>query len=603
MKLVLSLYVLINLLSFCHANTYTPNRVSSLVKQDTDYSVVLFYYFQRDYQSALKEIALIDTSLLEEQDKQAHNYFKNVILMSQGAPISIHDLILNDGAALQAILIAARRHVAENEWGQAQELLNSIKDKLSLQQSNDYHYLQGKIALFNQDDGMFKNELSQINKNSQEFALLIQHAKVNGNAASIANFEKNIDITSHQSIKEQILLTQAIDFLKKNKPQLAIKAAGQISLTSPLKNSVALVYGAALNQHGQYAQAISLFDRILNSDEHGSLGLDARLAKAYAFEQLGDEQSAYKQLDEGLELAQKRLLSIPILKIEFNKRSECIVNLLTNIAVNYCNLAQEARNESLLSLLATPPFLKANEQFQDLSRLNLEYNQHLQSISSFDFLLKHQITTISQLLNKEKIISLESTIADITAGQVAIVNSVDHAEDIHNGHFFLSKKYLELQKRIDETFSRMVFLKRAGQKNMASERRVSLLQKIVWWHSFSNFDKHLLQTREQIALLNKQLTNNNTAYQILQDYLLKIDMMNSQLERITHIKHKIERERSYFPAIKASILMDINARLSAFWENEERKVSGFIVNAKLAKVRIEDTSFNRFIEMEAGIGN
>ena len=360
---------------------------------------------------------------------------------------------------------------------------------------------------------------------------------------------KSLD-EDYQVTKNQALHGLGYQFLSANKPQEAIQSFSEISIDSAVDTSALLGLGLAYNSTNNFRGSRAAFSRVFQADDPSILTYEALLADAYALEQLGDEVAAVAILNQSIEQAQQRLAFQPQLAQQLKKQSDCLATLLAYPQIGLCDYHGEDKSELFVEFLASESMLRLNQQYQALIQLNMNYNKQLQTIAAFNFLLNHQIKNISELLNQEAIAALERRIDTTTMERAAIVTSVDDAEAKRNGHFFLSDHYLQLQQRIDDTFSRMVFLKRAGQKNTASERRVTLMQRIVWWHSFSNFSKHLAQTRDAITDLNNQLIDNNLAYQILQDFLSKIAVMEQQLALMVTISTDIAKQQLEIPLIQ-----------------------------------------------------
>lgn len=605
--LLLSFSLLCATLNSVHAtDNIMPRGVATLEDVNARYSVVLFHYFKGDYQQALKELSLVKQSTLSRDQKTTHQYFNNILLLSNGDNLSPSTLLVdNDSASMQAILLAIDEHIKINDWSSAQQFFDALPASMPKTLVSQHAYLQAQLSLHHQQDQTFNDARNKLDKQSQYYALLLQQkstVKLVSEASVAENVNQLLAITDPQfiNIKNKGLLAQGYRYLSMNDPQRAVGVFKNISLDSLNNNAASLGLGVALNELESFDRARQLLSRVLVSGDPGALYFEAALANAYALEKLGNEQQAYAQLTTSLERAKQRKANFPVLKQQLAQQSQCVINLLTNVLLNTCELSGEELNEQLLLLLSTQSFIEISDQWKTLVQLELQYNQQLQTVASFEYLLSHQVTSIEALLNANKIELLENELADTTAQRVVIVTDVDKAEADKSGQFFLSSHYLMLQKRIDKVFNRMVFLKRAGQHNTASERRVTLMQRIVWWHSFSNFTKHVNETKQQIDVLNNQLTDNNYAYQILQDYLAKVSGMKSQLSEISRISEAIHRQQAMLPPIKTALIERVSVQFNQFINEQQQALDTFIVNAELARVRIEDASFNRALAKEEG---
>jgi hypothetical protein len=589
------------------ADNFEPQGVSELEDINANYSVVLFHYFSGDYQQALKELSLVKQTHLSHRQKETHQYFKNILSLSNGDKINISALpVENDSTSMQAVLLAIDELIKLGDWTQAQQLFQALPRLMPNALIAQYAYIYGQLSLQNQQEKQFNQAQNTLDKQSQQYALLLQHQSVSKfvNKASIDdNVGKLLTINNpaFNGIKNSGLLVHGYRYLEMNNPQRAVDVFKNISLNSLNNNAASLGLGLALNELESFNRSRPLLKRVLSSGDPGTLYFEASLAYAYALEKLGNEKEAHHQLTQAINAAKQRKAYLPLLKNQLSGQNQCVLNLLNNVVLHNCDLGGEELNEQFLLLLSSQSFLKISHQSQSLAKLELQYNQQLQTIASFEYLLSHQVSLIQEFLNVTKIEVLEKELADITAQRVDIVTSVDLAETEKSGQFFLSARYLALQKRIDSVFKRMVFLKRAGQKNKASERRVTLLQRIVWWHSFSNFTKNVNETRTQINKLNKQLTNNNYAYQILQDYLTKVSGMRLQLSEIARMSDGIHQQQSTLSAIKVALTEQIDTLFNQFINEQHSALGAFVVNAELARVRIKDASFNRALAREEGV--
>ncbi len=583
------------------AQELSPQKIESSIDFKPIYGAVLFHYYKRDYQSALKALSLISSQNLSDQNKDTHQFLESLLQVTNGNTDYVKRLSKDSDANINAILTLVNEHIESSQWAEAQILLNAIAGDVPATLNSDYLYLQGLVSL------NAKKSVADISISPQSelgAAWLQQLTAENGTSAELVDILKNVKSLDgeYQVAKDQALRGLGYQFLNVNEPQHAIESFSDISIDSAVDTSALLGLGLAYNSTNNFRYSRAAFSRIFQGKDPSILTYEALLADAYALEQLGDEVAAVKTLKQSIEQAQQRLASQPQLRQHLKAQSACFATLLAYPQIGLCDYHGEDKSELFVEFLASESMLRLNQQYQTLIRLNMDYNKQLQTIAAFNFLLDHQIKNISELLNNDAIEKLERRIDTTTMKRAAIVTSVDDAEANRNGHFFLSDHYLQLQQRIDDTFSRMVFLKRAGQKNTASERRVTLMQRIVWWHSFSNFSKHLAQTRDAITDLNNQLTDNNLAYQILQDFLAKIAVMEQQLALMVTISTDIAKQQLEIPLIQQSIMTKIEQSIDEYYAQEHEQLARFIIDAKLALVRINDASFNRhFVKEQQGL--
>ncbi|OIQ47393.1 MAG: hypothetical protein BM565_06840 [Gammaproteobacteria bacterium MedPE] len=583
------------------AQELTPAKIQFSLPQHPQYNSVLFHYYKQDYQAALKALSIISVTDLSTHDQKTHQLLENLLQVSNGNKAYVGKLVADSEASIRAILGLVNEHIEFGQWQEAKLLLTEIADDVPKSLSSEYLYLQGLTLLNSQKD---TTEID-ISLQSDVGALWLQQlsnglhsqAELNVLLKKVSSLDSRFQIVKDHALKEL-----GYQFLQINNNQHAIQSFSAISIDSAVDTSALLGLGLALNSVGQFDKSRVALTRVLQAKDPGILSYEALLAHAYALEQQGDEVAAVAQLKQGIKRAQQRLVNQPQLIDNLKLQSDCFATLLAYPQIGLCDYYDEDKSETFVEFLTNESNVRANEQYQLLITLNMDYNKQLQTIAAFNFLLNHQIKQISELLNSEAIESLERRIDDTTLQRAAIVASVDDAEENRNGHFFLSDHYLALQRRIDDTFARMVFLKRAGQKNTASERRVTLMQRIVWWHSFSNFSKHLAQTRDAITDLNNQLTDNHLAYQILQDFLAKIPVLEQQLALMVTISTDIANQQLEISKIQQVVIENIGKSIEQFYKKEGVQLSRFIVDAKLALVRINDASFNRhFVKEQQGL--
>lgn len=586
--------------SIC-AQDMAPVAVEPIVSSSPDYRDVLFHYYQQDYQQALKSLSMIKVNRDNTNQFRTHRYLESLLQVINGNELFVSNLDLDDTVNVQAILSLAQEQSALENWTQTERLLAIVEDDIPPVLRDQYRYLYARVQLALHE----KTPEASLTQGSELDAAWLQSLSGDKEAdAQLTSLLSKVQAIgeSQQVFKDQALHNLGYQFLAQDDAENAIASFSNISINSTVDNSATLGLGLAFNLTSQYDNANAAFKRVLESGDPSVFYYEAVLGNAYAHERAGNEVSAINLLVDGIVKAQQRLAAQADLTTNLKQQSACFATLLADPQTSLCNYFGEQNNENFVALLASQSLVNANRQYTQLTEMEMDYNQQLQTIAAFNFLLNHQIKMISELLNASVIDGLEARIADTTAQRAVIVTSVDKAEAERNGHFFLSQEYLELQERIDNTFARMVFLKRAGQKNTASERRVTLMQRIVWWHSFSNFSEHLAQTRAAITDLNNQLTDNNLAYQILQDYLAKVSVMEQQLASMVTISADITEQQLAIMPVKQQIINDIEQKITQFYAQESIELARFIVDAKLALVRINDASFNRqFVKEQGGV--
>lgn len=617
MNAVKALFLFVSVIGHIQAfSNILPNESNHLNKNDAIYDisynpiykVVLFNYFNNDYQEALKELALITTSDLTPTELKNHNAFKQILMLSNGQT-SIESLISvsQNQAAIESLLLAINTQIDSKNWQQANKLFKLLPKEIPQQLQSQHLFLLGQLTLESNSQVNYQKAKGSLNPNSLEYAVLLQHQSVKGNEPSISLLNQLISLNneslnneSFSHIKNSGLLALGYRFLDINDGQSAAVAFKNISVNSLSDNAGSLGLGLAFNQLNQFSNARILLNRVSKSGDPSVVYYESQLADAYALEQLGDEQQSLDKLIITIAQATQRINDLPVVEKHIINQSQCIINLLNNVLLNQCDLKGEELNEQFLSLLSTQPFVDINKQINSITKLELQYNQQLETLMSFDYLLNHQVKLITDLLNNSAMLKLKNEIKDITAKTHTVVTNVDHAENTENAHFFLSEHYLSLQERIDKIFKSMVFLKRSGQKNIASERRVTLMQSILWWQSYSNFSQNIENTRTSIDQLNKQLTDNNHAYDILKQYLVKVPLMLQQLQTVLEINQNITQEKTKLIAVKNLINNDAINLFNTFFIEQKAALEKVLVNAYLAKLRIEDASFNRVLTTQEG---
>ncbi|MGB1298895.1 MAG: tetratricopeptide repeat protein, partial [Psychrobium sp.] len=494
MKRLLGSLMIAMCASSISAQDTAPVAVEPIVNSAPDYGDVLFHYYQQDYQQALKSLSMVKINRHNTNQFGTHRYLESLLQVINGNELFVSNLDLDDTVNVQAILSLAQEQSALENWTQTERLLAIIEDDIPAVLRDQYRYLYARVQLALNAKTPETNLIKGSELDAAWLQSLSGDKERGAQLTSLLSKVQSIGETQ-QVFKDQALHNLGYQFLAQDDADNAIASFSNISINSTVANSATLGLGLAFNRTSQYDNANAAFTRVLESGEPSVLYYEAVLGNAYAQELAGNEVSAINLLIDGIAKAQQRTAAQTDLATNLKQQSACFVTLLADPQASLCNYFGEQNNENFVALLASQSLINANRQYTQLTQMEMDYNQQLQTISAFNFLLNHQIKMISELLNASVTEGFEARIADTTAQRAAIVTSVDKAEGERNGQFFLSQQYLDLQERIDNTFARMVFLKRAGQKNTASERRVTLMQRIVWWHSFSNFSEHLAQTR------------------------------------------------------------------------------------------------------------
>lgn len=580
-----------------------PNNIDNLIDHDINYSVVLFQYLQKNYQEALNELVLINTANLTPDELKYHKHLNQLLIVNNGQ--TFFDTFLSiskNEVAIQSLLMAVNQQIDNKNWQQANQLFKLLPKQIPEQLYGQYSFLLGQLTLESQSNQFHTKPTTPLNDNSLEYALLLQHQSIKDDEPSLSLLNQLISLNnmSFIDIKNNGLLAIGYRFLAKGDAKSAVIAFKNISLNSLSNNAGSLGLGLAFNQLKQFNNARKLLNRVNISGDPGAIFYESQLADAFALEQLGDEQGALNKLTQVIYETNERLNNLPDIERYLTKQSPCFFNLLSNVLLNQCNLKGEELNEQFLLLLSSQNFINIANQIKNVTKLELKYNQQLETLMSFNYLLNHQIKLTNELLNDVTMRKLKSDMDNVAQKKMVVVKDVEHAKNTNNGHFFLSDHYIALQARIDEVFKSMVFLKRSGQKNIASERRVTLMQRILWWESYSNLSNNIEKTKNSIDKLNQQLIENESSYDVLEGYVNKAMLMSKKLETVLMLDQQIQHEKATLAAVKQTIINEASRLINKFIIEQKVALEKVFVNAHLAKLRIEDASFKRDLDKEKG---
>lgn len=267
------------------AQELSPKKIERPNNFQPAYSAVLFHYYKRNYQAALKALSVISEDNLSDQNKHTHQFLESLLQVINGNTEYVARLTTDSDANINAILTLINEHIELSQWTEAQVLLSSIAEDVPATLRDNYLYLQGLVLLNS------KESVADISVSSQSdigAAWLQQLSSKRTSKVELSNILQSVKSLDedYQVTKNQALHGLGYQFLSANKPQEAIQSFSEISIDSAVDTSALLGLGLAYNSTNNFRGSRAAFSRVFQADDPSILTYEALLADAYALEQL-----------------------------------------------------------------------------------------------------------------------------------------------------------------------------------------------------------------------------------------------------------------------------------------------------------------------------
>lgn len=491
----------------------------------------------------------------------------------------------------------AARHFYSAQYHLAKSDLSRISMPLSDVLKQQFHYLSARLALLNGDMSEFNEQRSRLGNSSglsdylthYSILSLIEQQKLREDDLQRVLAAKPPTSPAKQALLERTLLAMGLNFIEQGADKSAITAFEKIRLQSSFIQPALLGFGWALNNTKQFAKAHQVFAILAQDNPAFHVDDSALRGYAYAKQQLGDIAGANMLLERGLTAYIQESRELAELSNRFAFDGVCLATAITDNLSENCTSA----TSELMDILASNRMSLAQEQLQQITELEQDYNAQLEELTMHQERLLERKQRVNKRVKQLPLAQVLSLIEQLTAQRNVFADAINTAMEKRDTHFFLSEKYLQQQQDINKLYKEMVLLKRAGLKNIDSQRRVDFMQRTLWWHSKSNFAKNSGSTNELLTLLDQEIGQLRNMHKQFVEYVATVNDIDTELTRIANIRAQVKQQQLLAQSLNDEVMKSLSKLFVEHLANRSKALQQSVINTKLSRLKIQDNSYQK----------
>lgn len=431
---------------------------------------VLFYHYKGEDLEALIRLLARERQGALKPHKETANLFAAGLLLDLGLPVAAQERLdqsaktsLTGWQRSRLSMALARVYYRQQHYQEAEEQLAKINekdlDKVDVQRKKlmsaqllfrkrEYEAASAQLESIENKGNM--QLYAKYNNGLSLLQLLDPQAQSKGQQllTSIATLEP-LDQEQY-ALKDQAILALALNFLKSNKPLDAQKMLLNLRLDGLVSHDGLLILGWSFAASGDYSKALIYWLKLIETqDVLEPTVQEAWLAVPYAYQKLGDYQSAIAGYERALTSHQQALQEIEALKDR-----EAWRDLLYQQQTAMQSFTKNSPGFQR-QLVGDAKFFELLQQWQQLDQWNKKLEFALSALTPIQVMLE----TNDQRF-KEK-----SAIVREKLSQIEALN--------------LPQKQIELKNILDEQKKQPVAVKLLSQKNAKIWQRVTSAEQIT----------------------------------------------------------------------------------------------------------------------------
>jgi tetratricopeptide (TPR) repeat protein len=429
-----------------------------------------------------------------------------------------------------------------------------------------------------------------------------------------ATDEQDVE-AERDAIRDRANLTLGYTLLQNDKPHDAFRVFEKIR-TDGLDSEAALLgYGWAAAKKNDLQIALAIWQRLIHMPQNSEYTLEAYLASAYAYEKAFAPRQSLQVLQQGLNRFEQALLGLNQAVQKVNQR-QFILDLLPNANKQQTvdddvRLLLDDKGQSFKSLkpfntgqlfnsvAVTSEFragLSALEQSRDLQQQLLEWQQRMQQ---YHLMLDERQ---AERLKRAKQISQNRTLEQLPALQIkrdALAQIIDMAKHQQDGQIFMSlqsQQWLDRVKRSEKRLGTIARLKtQLGQLPLKDnyQRRVERVAGRLVWQASEAYSANQWQAQKALNQLDTEITKAQQRQQKLLNQLAAKPDFAEQKLRVSNLAKLIDTKIAKNNGLQDVLISQLSNMFNQFIQVHKQKVSHYILQAKLAMVRLNDQALQK----------
>jgi lipopolysaccharide biosynthesis regulator YciM len=424
----------------------------------------------------------------------------------------------------------ARVQYEYNNYVQAEELLSRISEKLTPLREAEKQYMLTNLHIQQQHFEKAEQAASSIKPEHiwsaySEYNLGISLAADNNVDNAHKWLEQLIsrptDDNELLSLQDSARLVSGLSLLRQNRLDEAIEYFSAIRVSGVLSNKALLATGWAWSRKSDPQKALTYWNTLVDKAQVDDATMEAYLAIAYAFEQLGNKNMAAQYYASAAERFEQYIQAMDEFIVSIKQRD--FIDTLTSDVMHQAGSGDITENR-MLSYRATPyiqnivsskSFQAALRNHKELLEINNTLSQWKKNLPVLELMLverrrsfknkRPQVEKASDFKQLKYLQQQANTLAEE-------VNRIKQSQD----DLALANEdevdYLEQLEEISDLLSRL-----EGQRDLSEENeKYRILYGLLYWDISTDFPRRYWQLSQQLQLLDSALIQAETSARSLQ---------------------------------------------------------------------------------------
>lgn len=503
-----------------------PEKIVLREIRDVDFGNTLFYFFQRQYFSAIIQLTVA------QQKKTLPHHADDAELLLGGMYLSfgmhreagrIFNQLITEKVPLRirnrAWFYLAKIRYQRTLYPEAEQAIGKIEGALPGLQENERRLLYAKILMAQKRYAEADSYLSETNDKSiwsvyTRYNLAVSMIKQN-------NIERGRELLQSigrlkapgselQAIRDQANLALGYSYILEKKPAQAIEDLRKVRLRGHLSNKALLGLGWAYDQQKEYRKALLPWLELNKRNPLDPAVQESFLATAYALGKLNQDSRALDHYLTAIEIyeGEVRRLEDTIINISNGSFIRQIMTIQSQNEMGWFwemeNVPVTAESRYLISLLASNTFQESLKNYRDLVLLRNNLESWSKNIEAYNTMLNTRSAAYSERLpvirkNAERIKSgnLKKQ-RDLYAGEYKRIILTDDLTALANTD---EKQYLYKLNKVGK-----LLVKLAPHHDMkAAEDKYRLLRGVIKWNIANEYGPRTWQLKKDLKQLDAAL--------------------------------------------------------------------------------------------------
>jgi SOS-response transcriptional repressor LexA len=603
---------------------------------------VLFAFYQGDHYGALVQQALLDDTLLKDEQQQQMALLKGGLSLSYGLTRQAQNVFeellnqqSNNSTRAMAWFWLGKIHYQQGDYRGAQIAFEQLKSKKSLKkldsgQQQEMRYMQAQLAMHVSPDDVesylealdqqsvyrayinFNRgvELLDGNQREQGIAWLQQAYQTPQRAINrgwlsrwFAPSEVQL-ISEHQALNDRIQLALGYGFMQAEQPQLAVNAFTKVHEQSLDTHAALLGYGWALAQQKDFEKALSVWHQLIQQPDAGLYAYEAMLASAYAFEQVDANTQALDMLNHAQSQYEHRLANIADIQRNLTQEGyfQPVIQGLASqsqsnehkrflVSESVGDLPVWIDNAMAIQLWSQPDTHRLIQQLIDIETQLEQLAQWKRDIANFHLLVDEREVEAARRNERVNTQDFEQQL-QVLSGQIRDLSArINLAEREKRPELLADEQSLAHQKRLSKAL--VIYnqlLSHQAMKPVYAER-LKRLQGVIDWQLSEAFPDNLWQNKKHLVELGKLLAGAEHNKQRLLTAMNRRADFDIKRRNIETLGARIKEHTRSTESLKQSLLDKLVDKNMAFLTNEKTQLQQYLYQAQLSKLRLQDKAY------------